>query len=34
MKLEKENAAQNRELEVELPEDARRADAYPGWIRQ
>jgi hypothetical protein len=34
MKLEKEIAALNRELEAELPEDARKADAYPGWIRE
>lgn len=33
-KLEKEIAAIRRELEVDLPEEARKADAYPGWIRE
>lgn len=33
-KLEKEIAATTRELEVDLPEEARKADAYPGWIRE
>jgi len=31
--LEKELARKKRELEVELPDEARKADAYPGWIR-
>ncbi len=34
MKLEKDMARTRRELEVDLPEQARRADAYPGWIRE
>lgn len=34
MKLEKEIAGTRRMLEVDLPEEARRADAYPGWIRE
>ena len=34
IKLEKEMAQTRRMLEVDLPEDARRADAYPGWIRE
>ena len=32
-KIEKKIARLNHELEVELPEEARKADAYPGWIR-
>ena len=32
--LEKEMAQTRRKLEVDLPEEARRADAYPGWIRE
>ncbi len=31
--LEKDLARKKHELEVTLPEEARRADAYPGWIR-
>lgn len=34
LKLEKKIAAVRRELEVELPEEARKADAYPGWLRE
>jgi len=33
-KLEKDMARTKRMLEVDLPEEARRADAYPGWIRE
>ncbi|MCK9420072.1 MAG: DUF4124 domain-containing protein [Nitrospirae bacterium] len=32
--LEKDLARKNHELEVELPDEARKADAYPGWIRE
>ncbi len=32
-KLEKDIEKTRRQLEVDLPEEARRADAYPGWIR-
>jgi hypothetical protein len=32
--LEKDLARKKHELEVELPEQARKADAYPGWIRE
>jgi len=34
MKLEKDIAKTRRQLEVDLPEEARRDDAYPGWIRE
>ena len=34
MKLEKEMAKTRRSLEIDLPEEARKADAYPGWIRE
>jgi hypothetical protein len=34
MKLEKDIAKTRKMLEVDLPEDARRAEAYPGWIRE
>lgn len=34
VKLEKDIARTRRMLEVDLPEEARRADAYPGWIRE
>jgi hypothetical protein len=34
LKLEKEIAQTTRMLEVDLPEEARRADAYPGWLRE
>lgn len=34
MKLEKDMAKTRRALEVDLPDEARRADAYPGWIRE
>ncbi len=34
LKLEKEIAESRRMLEVDLPEQARKADAYPGWIRE
>ena len=34
MKLEKDMARTRRQLEVDLPEEARKADAYPGWIRE
>jgi hypothetical protein len=33
-KLEKDMARTRRMLEVDLPEEARKADAYPGWIRE
>ncbi len=33
-KLEKDMAKTRRQLEVDLPEEARKADAYPGWIRE
>jgi hypothetical protein len=32
-KIEKMLARLRHELEVELPEEARKADAYPGWVR-
>jgi hypothetical protein len=32
-KIEKKIAHLKHELEVELPEEARKADAYPGWLR-
>jgi predicted nucleic acid-binding Zn-ribbon protein len=32
--LERDLTRKKRELEVELPEEARKADAYPGWIRE
>jgi hypothetical protein len=32
--LEKKIAVAKRRLEVDLPEEARKADAYPGWIRE
>jgi len=32
-KIEKKIARLTHELEVELPEEARKADAYPGWVR-
>jgi hypothetical protein len=32
--LEKDLARKKHELEVELPDEARKADAYPGWIRE
>jgi hypothetical protein len=32
--LEKKIAIAKRRLEVDLPEEARKADAYPGWIRE
>ncbi len=34
VKLEKDMAKTRRALEVDLPEEARKADAYPGWIRE
>jgi hypothetical protein len=33
-KIEKDMARLKRVLEVDLPEEARRADAYPGWLRE
>ncbi len=33
VKLEKDMAKTRRQLEVDLPEEARKADAFPGWIR-
>lgn len=33
-KIEKKIAKLKRELDVDLPEEARKADAYPGWIRE
>ena len=32
-KIEKKLAVLRHELDVELPEEARKADAYPGWLR-
>lgn len=32
--LEKKIAIAKRRLEVDLPEEARKANAYPGWIRE
>jgi len=32
--LEKKISRKKQELEVDLPEIARKADAYPGWIRE
>jgi hypothetical protein len=32
-KIEKKISRLKYELEVELPEEARKADAYPGWVR-
>ena len=32
-KIEKKVSRLKHELEVELPEEARKADAYPGWVR-
>jgi len=32
--LERDLARKKHELEVELPDEARKADAYPGWIRE
>jgi hypothetical protein len=32
-KIEKKIARLKHELETELPEEARKADAYPGWVR-
>lgn len=34
MQLEKKIAQAKRRLEVDLPEEARKADAYPGWLRE
>ena len=34
LKLENDIARTRRLLEVDLPEEARRADAYPGWLRE
>lgn len=33
-KIDKDIAKTRRKLEVDLPEEARKADAYPGWIRE
>jgi len=33
-KIDKKITKLTRELEVDLPEEARKADAYPGWIRE
>ena len=33
-KLEQDIARTRQSLEVDLPEEARRADAYPGWLRE
>jgi len=32
-KIEKKIAHLQHELDVQLPEEARKADAYPGWVR-
>jgi hypothetical protein len=34
IKLEKDIAKTKRRLKVDLPEEARKADAYPGWIQE
>ena len=34
LKIEKELAKVHRALDVDLPTEARKADAYPGWIRE
>jgi uncharacterized protein DUF4124 len=34
LKLEQDMARTRRKLDVDLPEEARRADAYPGWLRE
>lgn len=34
MKLQKEISQTTRMLDVDLPEEARKADAYPGWLRE
>jgi hypothetical protein len=34
MKLEKDIARAKRALEEDLPEEARKAGAYPGWVRE
>ena len=34
LQLEKKIAQAKRRLEVDLPEEARKADAYPGWLRE
>lgn len=34
LQLEKKIMIAKRKLEVDLPEEARKADAYPGWIRE
>lgn len=33
-KIDTKLAKLKRELEVDLPEEARKADAYPGWLRE
>ncbi len=33
-KIEKKITRLQHQLDVELPEEARRADAYPGWVRE
>ena len=32
--IERDLTRKKHELEVELPEEARKADAYPGWLRE
>jgi len=32
--IDKKIAKLKRELDVDLPEEARKADAYPGWLRE
>lgn len=34
LSIEKKLATLKRELEIELPEEVRKAGAYPGWIRE
>jgi hypothetical protein len=34
MQLEKKIDLAKRRLDVDLPEEARKADAYPGWLRE
>jgi hypothetical protein len=33
-KMEQDLARKKNELEVKLPDEARKADAYPGWLRE
>lgn len=33
-RLEKDIARKQHQIDVELPDEARKADAYPGWLRE